>query len=101
LIEVAKKSRDKKSKEPRAKIKVSRVQTGVRVERRVLSILKSVAAFHQISLSDLLEGIFLHSFEGKVPFGEDSMGLIKSLRKSYGLDLTAEDSHMLVEDTEA
>lgn len=78
--------------------KVARVQTGVRVERRILKVLKSVAAFHEISLSDLLEGILLHSFEGKQAFGEETMGLIRNLRESYGLDLTADDSHELIED---
>lgn len=77
--------------------RVARVQTGVRIERRMLQILKSVAAFHGISLSDLLEGIFLHTFEGKKPFGDETMALIGALREAYGFDLRAEDSHMLVE----
>ena len=78
--------------------KVARVQTGVRVEKRILKILKSVAAFHEISMSDLLEGMVLHNFEGKPPFGDETLALIKTLRKSYKLDLTADDSHKLIED---
>jgi hypothetical protein len=78
--------------------KIARVQTGVRIERRILQILKSVAAFHEISLGDLLEGIFLHAFEGKPAFGDETMALIKTLRETYGFDLTAADSHMLLED---
>jgi hypothetical protein len=57
-----------------------------------------VSAFHEISLSDLLEGMVLHNFEGKSPFGEETLALIATLRKTYGLDLAAKDSHMLMED---
>jgi hypothetical protein len=76
---------------------VERVQTGVRVEKRILKVLKGLAEYHEITLGDLLEGIVLHSFEGKLPFGEESMDRIGRLKDVYDLDLTAEDSHMLKE----
>ena len=44
---------------------VERVQTGVRVEKRLLKVLKALAELHDLSLGDLLEGIVLHAFEGK------------------------------------
>jgi hypothetical protein len=75
-----------------------RVQTGVRIEPRILKMLKSIAAFNEISLSSLLEGIFLHAFEGKQPFGEETMALIRTLREASNMDLTANDSHNLFED---
>jgi hypothetical protein len=78
--------------------RVDRVQTGVRIEKRILKILKSVSTFLEVSLSDLLEGMILHNFEGKAPFGEQTLALIETLRKTYGLDLTAVDSHRLVDD---
>ena len=78
--------------------RVQRVQTGVRIEKRVLKILKSVSAFHEVSLSDLLEGMILHNFEGTAPFGEETLALIALLRKTYGLDVMAADSHRLIED---
>ncbi|SFT57100.1 hypothetical protein SAMN05444141_10231 [Pseudovibrio denitrificans] len=77
--------------------KIERVQTGVRLEKRVLKVLKAVAAHHEMGLGDLLEGIVLHSFEGKAPFGPDTLAFIASMREAYGLDLTAEDSHKLIE----
>ncbi len=77
--------------------KVERVQTGVRIEKRILQVLKAIAAKHDIGLGDLIEGIVLHSFEGKLPFGEDSRKFIEQMRLAYGLDLTAEDSHALIE----
>jgi hypothetical protein len=76
---------------------VERVQTGMRLEKRLLKVLKALAELHDISLGDLLEGIVLHAFEGKPPFGEESRRRIRELEKIYGLDLEAADSHRLVE----
>ncbi|GAA6194217.1 MULTISPECIES: hypothetical protein [Roseobacteraceae] len=78
--------------------KIERVQTGVRIEKRVLKVLKAVAEKHDIGLGDLIEGIVLHSFEGRPPFGEDTLAFIQQMRLAYGLDLTAEDSHTLAEE---
>lgn len=86
---------DRPNCDPRRKI--ARVQTGVRIEARVLKVLKGLAAHHEIGLGDLIEGMALHAFEGRVPFGAESRGVIDHLRAAYGLDLTAADSHLLVE----
>lgn len=80
------------------KKKVERVQTGVRIEKRVLQVLKALSAKHDIGLGDLIEGIVLHSFEGKPPFGEEGLAFIAQMKTAYGLDLTAADSHMLTEE---
>jgi hypothetical protein len=76
---------------------IERVQTGVRMEKRVLLVLKAIAGAHDLSLGDLLEGIVLHAFEGKAPFGPEARAQIDALRGVYKLDLTAADSHLLVE----
>ncbi len=76
---------------------VERVQTGVRMEKRLVKVLKAMAEYHDISLGDLLEGIVLHAFEGKAPFGPASRKRIKALSDVYGLDLRAADSHKLQE----
>ena len=76
---------------------VERIQTGVRMEKRVLKVLKALAEYHDMSLGDLLEGIVLHAFEGKAPFGSESIRRIGELKKIYGLDLGAADSHHLIE----
>jgi len=80
-----------------AKRTVKRVQTGVRMEKRLVKVLKGLAAYCDMSLGDLLEGIVLHAFEGKLPFSEDTLRRIDSLRQVYDLDLTAQDSHKLNE----
>lgn len=76
---------------------VERVQTGVRLEKRLLKVLKSMAEYHDMSLGDLLEGICLHALEGKTPFEGKSLKKIDEIKRVYGLDLTAADSHHLEE----
>jgi predicted DNA-binding ribbon-helix-helix protein len=78
--------------------KVERAQTGVRIEKRTLKVLKAIAARHEMGLGDLIEGIVLHSFEGKTPFGLETLEFIEQMRLAYGLDLTAADSHNLTEE---
>ena len=50
-----------------------------------------------VTLGDLLEGIVLHSFEGKAPFSPETLAVIEQLKSVYGCDLTAADSHKLKE----
>jgi hypothetical protein len=76
---------------------IERVQTGIRLEKRILKVLKGLAEYHDISLGDLVEGIVLHAFDGKPPFGAQSRKKIGELRKVYNLDLTSADSHKLAE----
>ena len=76
---------------------ITRTQTGVRLESRLLKVLKALATELDLSLGDLLEGIVLHAFEGKAPFSAATLRKIRTLRGVYGLDLTARDSHQLRE----
>ena len=76
---------------------IERVQTGIRIEKRILKVLKGLAEYLDISLGDLLEGIVLHNFEGKAPFSPALIEQISKLKEVYSLDLTAADSHTLVE----
>jgi hypothetical protein len=80
-----------------APVEVERVQTGVRLEKRLLKVLKGVAELKDLSLGDLLEGIVLHAFEGKAPFSPETLREIEQLRAVYGLTLRATDSHRLQE----
>jgi hypothetical protein len=80
---------------------VERVQTGVRMEKRLLKVLKALAEYHDLTLGDLLEGIVLHAFDGKCPFAEAGIQRIKELKKFYGLDLDSRASHRLIESRSA
>ena len=78
-------------------MQIERVQTGVRMEKRLLKVLKALAEAKDLSLGDLLEGIVLHAFEGKAAFSAETLRLIADLKRIYKLDLGAEHSHALEE----
>jgi hypothetical protein len=69
-------------------LRVERVQTGVRIEKRMLKV-----------LGDLLEGIVLHAFEGTSPFNEEAQQRIATLKEIYGMEYDASYSHRLFEDS--
>jgi hypothetical protein len=76
---------------------VERVQTGVRMEKRMLKVLKALADSLDLTLGDLLEGVVLHAFDGKAPFSAPTRKKIAELKKVFGLTLTAADAHKLKE----
>ncbi len=76
---------------------VERVQTGVRIEKRLLKVLKGLAEHLEISVGDLLGGMTLHCFENKPPFSRKTLTKIDQLKAVYELDLNASDSHRLRE----
>jgi hypothetical protein len=84
-------------KEPIPLVEVERVQTGVRMEKRLLKVLMAIAELKDLSLGDLLEGMVLHAFEGKAPFSAQTLKEIEQFKKIYGLTLKASDSHQLKE----
>jgi predicted DNA-binding ribbon-helix-helix protein len=86
-----------KASRPNAVHVVERIQTGVRLEKRLLKVLKGLAEYLDLSLGDLLEGIALHALENKPPFKTATLEKIADLRRVYELDLKAEDSHRLRE----
>jgi len=67
------------------------------MEKRILKVLKALAEYHDLTLGDLLEGIVLHAFDGKRPFGAPSLQRIRDLKKFYHLDLNSSASHRLIE----
>jgi hypothetical protein len=78
-------------------IEIERVQTGVRMERRVLKVLKALAEYKNMTLGDLLEGIVLHAFDGKLPFSAETLRKVAELKGIYELDLDSGASHRLKE----
>lgn len=77
------------------KIPVEKIQTGVRMEKRIVKVLKALAEYLDMTPGDLLEGVLLHVFEGKQPFGKETLARIKQFKDIYGLDLGAGASHRL------
>jgi len=76
---------------------IQRVQTGVRLEKRLLKVLKGIAEYHDMTLGDLLEGIVLHAFDGKAPFSHSTLQRVRELKRFYSLDLDSSASHRLIE----
>lgn len=76
---------------------IERTQTGVRMEKSLLKVLKGLAEYCDMSMGDLLEGIVLHSFESKPPFSNETREAIDNLKNVYNCELTAADSHKLRE----
>jgi hypothetical protein len=76
-------------------VEIERIQTGVRMEKRLIKVLKAVAELKDMSLGDLLEGIVLHAFEGKSAFSTQTLKEIDQFKNIYGLTLRASDSHRL------
>ena len=71
-----------------------RTQTGLRMDRTLLKVLKGLAEYLDLSLADLVEGLLLHSLEGKPAItDETTIEAINQLRHVFGLQLTAADSH--------
>jgi hypothetical protein len=75
--------------------KVERVQLGVRMETRLVKVLKGLAEFNDETLGELLERIVLHSFEpvpgdegesSASPHSKAELRAIEDLKKVYGLD---------------
>jgi hypothetical protein len=80
------------------KICVERVQTGVRIEKRMLKVLKALAEYLDLSLGDLLEGIVLHAFDGKPsPFNQDTLQRIQILKQVYDMDYDSAGAHKFEE----
>ena len=76
-------------------VATDRTQTGVRIETRMLKVMKALAEYLDMSLGDLVEGIVLHAFDGRLPFDAETSQKIRQLREVYGLELTADDAHRL------
>ncbi len=87
---------DDKAKQPEQPV-IERIQTGARMEKRMVKVLKGLAEYLDISLGDLLEGIVLHAFAGKAPFSELTLKQIALLKEIYGMDYGVEASHRMRE----
>lgn len=79
-------------------IRVQRVQTGVRIEKRMLKVLKAIAEYLDMTLGDLLEGIVLAAFEGHSPFVDTTRRKIDQLKEIYGMDYGTEVSHRMIDE---
>lgn len=76
---------------------VERMQTGLRLEKRLVKVSKALADSLDLTLSDLVEGVLLHAFDGRAPFSAATLARAAQLKEVFGLDLAAADAHRLTE----
>ena len=76
-------------------VKVERVQLGIRMEKKMVKVLKGLAEYSNMTLGQLMEKIVLHSFEPEPgqegewcasPYSKKSLGVIADLKKIYGME---------------
>jgi len=88
-------------------VAIERVQLGVRMEKRLVKVLKGLAEFEGITLGQLLEKIVLHSFEplagqegewSASPHSRRALQAIEQLRRVYGLDYDIHATRVFAED---
>ena len=79
-------------------LRVERVQLGVRMEKKMVKVLKGLAEFNGETLGQLLEKIVLHSFEplegeegewSASPHGKKALAALADLKRVYGMDYDA------------
>jgi hypothetical protein len=62
-----------------------RVQTGVRMERRLVKVLKAVAELRDLALGELLEVLVYEVFAGRLPFDDAGLAQVRELLVIYGV----------------
>lgn len=79
-----------------------RVQLGVRLEKRLVKVLKAMAEYADVSLTELLETIVLNSFEGgKTPtFSGQQLQVLADFKRVYRLDYSTQTSQSFAEKSE-
>jgi hypothetical protein len=87
----------KRSKTARArKQSIQRVQSGVRLERSMLKVLKALAEYMDLSLAELLELIVLQSFEDAPGFSAGTVRRIQDLKRIYEMQYDLSRARMTV-----
>jgi hypothetical protein len=65
---------------------VGRVQTGVRLEKKLVKVLKALAEFYDESLGEFLEDLVLSTFAGHQPFSDSGLSRVADIMRIYGMD---------------
>lgn len=77
-------------------LEVERVQLGVRMEKRMVKVLKALAETADMTLGELLEDVVLHSFGGKSTFSKH-LEMVKDFKRLYGMDYGIHDTYRFSE----
>jgi len=66
-----------------------RVQTGVRMERRLVKVLKAIAELRDLALGELLEELVRDAFAGRPSFSDTTLAQTAELMRIYGMEPAA------------
>ena len=73
---------------------VERVQLGVKMEKRMVKVLKALAEASDMNLGEMLEDIVLHAFEGVSTFGESTaLEAVRDFKRLYGMNYDVHDGY--------
>lgn len=76
----------KKKTQNESKMAVERIQTGIRLEKRLVKVLKGLAEHQDMTLGEIIELITIHALEREHAFAADSIPLVKKIKDVYGMD---------------
>lgn len=76
-----------------------RIQIGVKMEKRMVKVLKAVAEYHDVSLGEMLESLVLHAFEPALPFDDATLQRVVQLKRVYGMDYDVNSAQRFTTET--
>jgi hypothetical protein len=81
-----------------ANLAIERIQLGVRLEKRMVKVLKALAEKGDVTLAELLEDIILHALDGHSTFDHpDDRAMIAQIKQFYGMDYDTHASYRFKE----
>jgi predicted DNA-binding ribbon-helix-helix protein len=82
-----------------SEITVERVQLGIRMEKRMVKVLKALAEATDMTLTELFEDVMLHALEGHSTFSDPKLlEDITDFKRLYGMNYWVHDSYRFKRD---
>jgi hypothetical protein len=80
-------------------IAIERVQLGIRMEKRLVKVLKALAEACDMTLTEMLEDIVLHALEGHSTFDTpEVLEMVKDFKRLYGMNYSVHDNYRFARD---
>ena len=82
-----------------SEISIERVQLGIRMEKRMVKVLKALAEATDMTLTELFEDVMLHALEGHSTFSDPKLlEDITDFKRLYGMNYGIHDSYRFKRD---
>lgn len=77
-----------------SRIEIERVQLGVRMEKRMVKVVKALAEASDMTFGEMLEDIVNHALEGESTFSQPKvLAVVKDFKRLYGMNYGVHDHH--------